>query len=93
MKHIIKILAVLLLIYLSFVLTAQNDGPPENNAAPQTVDVEVPDDQNQEMEDDDYFLYDQDMLSRELYEKELPPLSNKEKIIWSFRLAETNSFL
>lgn len=96
MKHLIRILAVLLLIYLSFVLTAQNSAPVENNTGPQAVGVDVPDDpndQSQEIEDDDYFSYDQDILSRKLYEKKLPPLSNKEKIIWSFRLAETNSFL
>lgn len=46
-----------------------------------------------EIEDDDFFPYDQDFLTRKLFQKTLAPLSRKERIIWSFRMADTNTFL
>jgi hypothetical protein len=46
-----------------------------------------------EIEDDDIFPYDQDFLTRKLFQKPLPPLSKKERIIWSFRMADSNAFL
>ncbi|UCH95280.1 MAG: hypothetical protein JSV88_00155 [Candidatus Aminicenantes bacterium] len=46
-----------------------------------------------EMEEEDIFSYDQDFLTRKIYQKKLQPLTNKERIIWSFRMAETNAFL
>lgn len=46
-----------------------------------------------EIEDDDLFPYDQDFLTRKLFQKTLPPLTGKERIIWSFRLADSNAFL
>lgn len=46
-----------------------------------------------EIEDDDFFPYDQDFLTRKLFQKNLLPLTRKEKIIWSFRMADSNAFL
>lgn len=43
-------------------------------------------------EDEDYFSEDDVFLPKLRY-KELPILSDKEKIVWSFRLARTTSFL
>ena len=46
-----------------------------------------------EPEDDDFFPYDQDFLTRKLFQKTLLPLTRKERIIWSFRQADSNVFL
>lgn len=46
-----------------------------------------------EIEDDDFFPYDQDFLTRKLFQKNLLPLTRKERIIWSFRMADSNAFL
>ena len=103
MKHIIKILVLIFVIYVFYALTAQASGRQTNDdpqaeitgnteqIEPQQIDD--PDDPSPDLDDEDYFSYDQDILSRKLYEKKLSPLSPKEKIIWSFRLAETNTFL
>ena len=45
------------------------------------------------MEEDDFFAYEQDFFSRKLFRRELPKLSKRDHIIWSFRLADTNTFL
>lgn len=46
-----------------------------------------------EIEEDDFFPYDQDFLTRKLFQKTLQPLTRKERIIWSFRMADSNAFL
>jgi hypothetical protein len=46
-----------------------------------------------EFEEEDDFGYDQDIFSRKLFHKKLPPLSKKQKIVWAFRMAEANSLL
>jgi len=105
MKTIIKILIVSLLFYLAFSMPAQkqeNAPGPEAQANRENQEnsknkikepnINVPGDDNQDMDDED-FPYSEDMLSRKVFQKRLTPLSKKEKIVWSFRLAETNSFL
>jgi hypothetical protein len=50
----------------------------------------------QDMDDEDIFTDDQEIFSsrqRKLFQKKLAPLTNKEKIVWAFRLSETNTFL
>ena len=48
---------------------------------------------NPEIEEDDFLPYDQDFLTRKLFQKTLPPLKRKERITWSFRMADSNAFL
>jgi hypothetical protein len=45
--------------------------------------------------EDDIFstTYEREMLSRKIFKKSLPPLSQKEKISWSFKTARANTFL
>ena len=50
-------------------------------------------DAEQDIYSDQYFADDQDIFSRKLFQKRLGPLSEKEKVIWSFRLAAPNTFL
>ena len=44
-------------------------------------------------EEEDPFYYEPDIFLRQLNRQKLLPLTEKEKITWSFRLAETNPFL
>lgn len=44
-------------------------------------------------DDEDALLYEQEIIYRKLFQKTLPPLSNKNKIIWAFRMTEPDLFL
>lgn len=46
-----------------------------------------------DIDEDDFFPYDQDLLTRKLFQKTLAPLNRKERITWSFRMADSNAFL
>lgn len=48
---------------------------------------------NEDVEDENYFTDDQEIFARKLYQKQLLPLSDNEKIIWAFRLSKTTIFL
>ncbi len=96
MKHIIKILVLIAVFYVSYALVAQNqEGAQTSRTGDKTQDqsIETPDDTAAEMEDEDYFPYDLDIISSKIFQKKLPALSRRGKIIWPFRIAETNSFL
>lgn len=45
--------------------------------------------------EDDIFstTYERELLARKILKKSLPPLSQKEKISWSFKTAKANTFL
>jgi hypothetical protein len=99
MKTIIKILVSIVILYLSVSMLAQNQKPVTESSTQssreeiQEPDIDIPDEDTPEMEDEDFYPYDQGIISRKLFQKKLAPLSRKQKIKWSFRLAETNSFL
>ena len=44
-------------------------------------------------DEEDYMFYEQEIFSRKLFQKTLPPLTQEEKIIWSFRMSEPDLFL
>jgi hypothetical protein len=97
MKYAAVVLILCLIFYLSYMVLAQDSKiPGEDPQSKRTTKEEtatISEDESQEMDDDDYYTDDQDIFSRELFRKELTPLSTKEKIIWAFRLSETNTFL
>jgi len=99
MKLIIKSLILFFIFYLSYAIVAQNRANNSNADAPKKETVieektlDFSSDEEPEMEDDDIFSYDQEFFLKKLYQKKLPLLTKKEKIIWAFRLAETNTFL
>jgi len=65
----------------------------EQRNLPETA---VPDktDRFPESEDDIFpVTYERELLSRKIFKKSLPPLSRKDKIIWSFKTARANTFL
>ena len=46
-----------------------------------------------DIQDEDLFPMEEDIIRRRLEEKKLQPLSNKKKIRWSFKMAKTTVFL
>lgn len=99
MKYAAAILILCLVFYVSFSLLAQDkfqDGMfPGSDTETQTEQKKI-DREEEENDDIDYgdiFSDDQDMISRKLFQKRLPPLTKKQKIVWAFKLAETNPFL
>jgi hypothetical protein len=107
MKTVIKILFLALAVYLSYSLVAHgqtvNPGTVNdmNIAARDSKKVDKPEEKkldfqeydNPEMDEEDSFSYDQDFLTRKLFQKKLAPLTPKERVVWSFRMADTNIFL
>jgi hypothetical protein len=65
----------------------------EPGAQIQEERISLPKDESLIIEEDDFFINDQEIWSRKLFQKKLPPLDKKGKIIWAFRMAETNTFL
>lgn len=39
------------------------------------------------------YAYEQEIISKKLYQKNLPPLSKREKITWAFKTAKISIFL
>jgi len=92
-----KILFILLLILLlptprAFKATALEEEP--DGAAPPQSPVSQKINGYAEGEDDIFSsTYERELLSRRFFQKNLPPLSSREKIIWSFKTARANILL
>ncbi len=73
----------------------QESDQSEPMADPTDIFKEDPQDLQGEsgQEEDEYIPDEVDIFAPEVGQKKLPPLSHKEKIVWAFRLAETNTFL
>jgi hypothetical protein len=76
----------------------QNQAPTTNKLQKETPQTRektftLPPQKNPEIEDEDDFGYEQDIFSRKLFHEKLPPLNKKQKLVWAFRMAETNSLL
>ena len=104
MKLLLKILIPVLVFYLCYTLLAQvrtpgKTGDPvtpaevKKSTSTDQETLDLPGYDRSEGEEEDLLSYDQDYLTRKLFQKKLPPLTRKETIIWSFRMAETNTFL
>jgi hypothetical protein len=70
---------------------------PEQNPAGTAAPVSAPP-QNMEPapeSEDDIFstTYERELLSRRFFQKSLPPLGRREKIVWSFKTARANVLL
>lgn len=65
---------------------------PQTNKTKEQTSFQIQKNDDYRLEDDS-FDYESDFFRRKIYQKTLPPLSNKEKIIWSFRMANKNPFL
>lgn len=66
--------------------------PGSRMAAQEVLDFPQEDETQQPEEEDDVW-YEQEFFQRKLYQKALPTLTNREAVIWSFRMAEPHTFL
>lgn len=91
-----------MVIILSFwaSLFAPVSSPPSKtnpDNIPDIISQKILDNQEQNPDefgdDEDALLYEQEIIYRKLFQKTLPPLSNKKKIIWAFRMSESDLFL
>lgn len=107
-KILIRILILIFVLYLGYTVTAQNlgfgyrDDKPKTTPKTNTEETTPPPDEDgmelfredsPEMEEEDFFSFDQDYLAGRIHQRKLRPLSSKEKIKWAFRMAQANAFL
>jgi hypothetical protein len=92
-----KFLAItMLLLLLRTPYTSQTSAFRQNAEQKELIETAVPEkpDRFPDSEDDIFSsTYERELLSRKIFKKSLPPLSRKEKIIWSFKTAKANIFL
>jgi hypothetical protein len=92
-----KIFFIILLILLlqtprAFKASALEQNP--DGATPQQSPASQKTDTYADSEDDIFSsTYERELLSRRFFQKNLPPLSAREKIIWSFRTSRANILL
>ncbi|HUU04858.1 MAG TPA: hypothetical protein VMZ49_03155 [Patescibacteria group bacterium] len=92
-----KILFIILLILLlqtprGFKASALEQNP--DGADPPQSSIPQKSDGYAESEDDIFSAnYERELLSRRFFQKTLPPLSSREKIVWSFKTARANILL
>jgi hypothetical protein len=92
-----KILVLILLVLLlqtprAFKASAIEQNPDRTTAPESAVSPKT--DNFPESEDDIFSTtYERELLSRRFFQKTLPPLSDKEKIIWSFKTSTANILL
>lgn len=96
-KTMRKILFVILLILLlqtprAFKASALEQKP--DDALPPQSPVSAKSESYDNGEDDIFSsTYERELMSRRFFQKNLPPLSAREKIIWSFKTAKANILL
>ena len=100
MRYAAAILILSLVFYVSFSSPAQENTFPGNEveSAAQTEQTEqkkvnVDEENKEEMDYEDIFTSDQEAFHGKLFQKDLPPLTKKQKIVWAFKLSEANPFL
>jgi hypothetical protein len=95
MKRLMMITTLFLLIIFSPSHSGQEAALADvyrgESTAPQVM--ELPEGGAQQLEEDDDVWFDQEFFRRKLFQKNLEPLTKRQKITWSFRMAETNTFL
>jgi hypothetical protein len=94
MKRIFLISLLVLLLRTPY--PSQTSAFAQNTEQNKMSEMSAPEKSNRfpDSEDDIFSTtYERELLSRKIFKKSLPPLSRKEKIIWSFKTAKANTFL
>ena len=95
MKKTTTYLAIIFMACIFFpVLTGST--PQETPVQPdrtQANNLEVIDDIDEPTDDEEIIFSDQEIFSRKLFQKTLPPLKKKQKVIWAFRMSKHDLFL
>jgi len=91
-------LIIFLFFSLSLSFSDSNTNKDKSYNSPQIkktkeqTSFQMQENDDYKIEDDDFY-YESNFFPRKIYQKKLVPLSNREKIIWSFRMANKNLFL
>lgn len=97
MKIFTAILIFFAIFFFTYIMLTQvtlsDDSLGQDNGVPAAAVSEQTNENYMIQEEEDPFYYEPDIFLRQLNRQKLPPLTEKEKIVWSFRLAETNPFL
>ena len=93
MKVLTRILTVVFILYLTYTIFGQNSSPPGIGGDGNAYAQGITNNGETEPEEEDPFYYDQDYFLKKLSQKKLPVPAKKEKILWAFRLSDTNLFL
>ena len=108
MKVVMRILLLAVVFYVSLLLISPDSSVEAQDLQEQLLQerlnkskptgqentFETVDEKNPDTEDDEFVpYYEHDLILDKLYKKKMPPMSRKEKIVWSFRMADTNFFL
>lgn len=97
MKIFAGILIFFTIFFFAYIILTQVTLGDDNSAQAIGTTIAVNPEQTKEnmmiQEEEDPFYYEPDIFLQQLNRQKLPPLTEKEKIIWSFRLADTNPFL
>ena len=91
-KAVLLIMLILLLSARPFKASALEQNP--DGAAPPESPVSQNSPPYPEGEDDIFSTtYERELLSRQFFQKTLPPLKRREKILWSFKTAKASLLL
>jgi len=87
---------IVLLTVLCLPAGLQNQGHSQEftlaHARPQSMSLDTDQVIDPSSVDEDDFFYDPEIISRKLFQKTLPALSGRQKILWSFRMADSDLF-
>jgi len=91
MRFLIFIIIILVLPY-GFTISQDQQYPGQDNFE-DTSPEEIINSEEEGSVGDDFQSLEPDIFLRNLYQKNLKPLSNSDKIKWSFRMSDTDIFL
>ena len=91
MRFLIFIIIILVLPY-GFSISQDQPYPGQDNFE-ETSPGEIINSEEEGSVGDDFQSLEPDIFLRNLYQKNLKPLSNSDKIKWSFRMSDTDIFL
>jgi hypothetical protein len=94
MKKILFVTLMILLLQVPQSFMASSAETDADGAAAAPPPAAQKSDRYPDSEDDIFSTtYERELLSRRFFEKTLPPLQAREKIIWSYKTSKSNIFL
>ncbi len=90
--RVLILLIIILFLPTGFARSQDQLHTPGNNFEDTTAADIIGENEDSSIEDD-FLSLEPDIFSRKLYQKNLKPLNKKDKIKWSFKMADTDIFL
>ena len=89
----VLILTIIIIFFPLSLTRSQDQQYPGQDSFEDTTSGNVIEESEEGSIRDDFLSLEPDIFSRKLYQKNLKPLSNNDKIRWSFRMADKDIFL